>query len=55
MGLAQLPFTNNDIVPIGNWTTRGYANLPIAKSWTSQLADWTSRKLDNSLTRGLDN
>jgi len=28
---------------VGYWTTRGYANSRIAKSWTSQLAGWTSR------------
>ena len=50
----------------GNWTTRGYANLRISNSrasrglinsWTtdnlrtSQLADWTSRGMDNTRTR----
>jgi len=48
---------------IGNWTTRGYANSWIAKTRTGHLADWSTRRLDNSRTsqltdwtsRGLDN
>jgi len=32
---------------MGNWTTRGYANLGIANSWTRWLADWTSCRLVN--------
>jgi len=36
--------------PLGNWTTRGYANSQIANSRTGYLADWSTRGLDNSRT-----
>jgi len=38
-----------------NWSTRGYANLRIASSWTGHLADWSIRGLDNLRRCGLVN
>jgi len=35
---------------IGNWTTRGYANLRIANSQTGYFADWPTHALVNSRT-----
>ena len=35
---------------IGNWRTRGYANLRIANSRTGHLADWSTHALVNSRT-----
>jgi len=34
----------------GNWTTGGYTNTQIANSWTGQLVEWTSSRLDGLRT-----